>query len=97
MTDNVKLDVKVGDFVAMRKDDVHSEIPIIGKIIKIKNDGVVVELWQGAYNKTWKARKENGDLVYEDVHMKDILTKVSFTNSKRLPIDVKRKLQSLYN
>jgi len=94
------LSVKIGNFVALKTNSQTLDAPVIGKVINIiSNTEVEVEMWQGSYTKTWKVKKnEELKIIRKNVSINDILlNEVYFTNSKRLPIDLKRKMVELYD
>lgn len=92
-----KIDLVVGNFVALRSEE-SDETPIIGKVVDVDGSHFTFERWQGGYSKVWKVFKKDGHPVHDRLHLKQILhDNVRLTNFKRLTVDAKRKLQTLYN
>ena len=94
-----KLKFCQGEYVAV-KCGKYKERPLIGRISEVDNVNITIDWYIGTYSDTWKewrGRQDGKPVIFSDsIPVKDILMKVSFTKSMRLPSSVIRSLKELY-
>ena len=84
------------------KCDKYQERPLIGKITALDHDtdNATIEWYVGTYSgmwKQWRGRKDGKPVIFSDViPIKNILTKVYFTKSMRLPPKLISTIKELY-
>ena len=78
----------------------YKEWPLIGKITAVDGVNITIDWYVGTYTGTWKewhGRKDGKAVIFSDtIPLKDILMKVSFTKSMRLPSMIIPALKELY-
>ena len=78
----------------------YKERPLIGKITAVDGVNTTIDWYVGTYTGTWKewcGRKDGKAVIFSDtIPLKDILMKVSFTKSMRLPSMIIPALKELY-
>ena len=93
------LELEIGNYVALREYGDYTDPPIIGKVNAVDKEYVTLEMFDGGYSKVWKPLVDDDgkEIVESKVHRGlVILNDIHFTNSKRLPNEVKRALHKLY-
>ena len=90
-----------GDHVAVNCNK-YDDRPLIGKITALdySTNNATTEWYVGTYSGTWKqwrGRKDGKAVIFTDViPFKNILTKVHFTKSMRLPSEIISTVKDLY-
>ena len=89
-----------GEYVAV-KCKKYKDRPLIGKITTTDNVNTTIDWYVGTYSGTWKewrGRQDGKAVVFSDnIPVKDILMKLSFTKSMRLPSTIIPALKELYS
>ena len=79
----------------------YKERPLIGEITEVDDVNATIDWCVGTYSgmwKEWRGRKDGKAVVFSDtIPVEDILMKVSFTKSKRLPLTIIPALKELYS
>ena len=82
------------------KCDKYQEQPLIDKITAFDTDNATIEWYVGTYSgmwKQWQGRKDGKPVIFSDViPVKNILTKLYFTKSMRLPPKLISTIKELY-
>ncbi|XP_065676955.1 kinesin-like protein KIF20B isoform X2 [Hydra vulgaris] len=85
--------INIGEFVALKTGSVSE--PSIGRVLSKSSNRLMLEIWQESNKKSWSVKSGYNK---HEIFVDEVLCGgIYFTNSKKLPISLQRKLQTLYS
>ena len=92
-------DLQPGQFVAVTHHYWSNE-PLIGEILEVKSEVVKIQWWSGSYSRKWTKEMISVEgcmqLNIEEITRRQIILKFTWSEGRKLPNDIKKKIQLKY-